>query len=94
MLRIDDLFWNDENVGHLWDAHQVTPDEVEEVLFGADGEAPSYRVRRDGAFHVVYGETGSGRLLILVGELLEERRFRPFAARDMAPNERRNYRKR
>lgn len=65
---LDPLYWDDNNLQHLWQSHQVAPDEVEEVLFGVDGEDATYRLRRDGDFLMVYGETGSGRLLKLVGE--------------------------
>jgi hypothetical protein len=63
--------------------YQVTPDDVEEVLFGVDGEDAVYRQRRDGDNMIVYGETGSGRLLKLVSEFMKDGRFRVFAARDM-----------
>lgn len=88
-----DLIWDDASVEHLWQSHRVTPDEIEEILFGLPGEEPSYRVRRDGDYMIVYGETGGGRLLKFVGEF-EGQRFRVFAARDMEPDEKRAYRKR
>jgi uncharacterized DUF497 family protein len=92
-MRIDELFWNDENVGHLWAAHQVTSDEIEEIIFGVEGEEPTYRIRRDGDFYCISGETGNGRLLNIVGEPLENNRFRVFGARDMNQQELRAYRK-
>ena len=88
-----ELIWDDENVNHLWQSHQVTPDEVEELLFGIPGEEPTFRRRRDGDYLICYGETGSGRLLKLVGEFFNGR-FRVFAARDMDKDEKRAYRKR
>lgn len=93
-MRIDELFWNDENVAHVWAAHQVTPDEVEEIILGVDGEEPTYRIKRDGDFYIISGETGGGRLLKMVGEFLDTNRFRVFGARDMKPQEARAYRKR
>jgi uncharacterized DUF497 family protein len=89
---VKQLIWDDENVQHLWQSHQVTPDEVEEILFGVPGEEPAYRVRREGAYLIIYGETGGGRLLKLVGEMMTEG-FRAFAARDMDSRERRAFRK-
>lgn len=88
-----DLVWDDDNVNHLWQSHMVTPDEIEETLFGLPGEEPTYLIRRDGDYLVVYGETGSGRLLKFVGELVGKR-FRVFAARDMDKSEKRAFRKR
>jgi len=86
------LFWDDSNVDHLWQSHQVSPDEVEEVLFGLPGEEPIYRIVRDGDYHKIYGETGSGRLLKLVGEFMDDKRFRVFGAQDMDTAERRRFR--
>lgn len=86
------LLWDEDNVQHLWQSHRVTPDEVEEILFGLEGEEPTYRIRRDGEYLVVYGETGGGRLLKMAGEFCENR-FRVFAARDMDKDERRAYRR-
>jgi uncharacterized DUF497 family protein len=88
-----DLLWDEQNVQHLWQSHQVTPDEIEEALFGLPGEEPTYFVRRHSDYYVLYAETGSGRLLICVGEFIGKR-FRVFAARDMAADERRAYRRR
>lgn len=81
------------NVLHLWQSHRVTPDEIEELLFGLDGEDAIYRLRRDGDFLTVYGETGSGRLLKLVGEFMDNGQFRVFAAQDMDGAEKRAFRK-
>lgn len=58
MLHIDECIWDDENVNHLWEAHQVTPDDVEELLFDVDGEEASYVVHRDGDNYVIFGKTG------------------------------------
>jgi len=60
VFRIRKLFWDDNNVEHLWQSHGVTPDEVEEIVIGLDDEDPIFRVRRDGDYYVIYGETGSG----------------------------------
>lgn len=89
----DPLYWDDNNLQHLLQSHQVTPDEVEEVLFGVDGEEATYRLRSDGDFLMAYGETGSGRLLKLVGEFTLGEQFRVFAARDMNEAEKRAFRK-
>ena len=94
MPRIPEpLHWDDNNVQHLWQSHQVTPDEVDELLFGVDGEEAIYRLRRDGDFLMVYGETGSGRLLKIVGEFTSDKQFRVFAAQDMDEAEKRAFRK-
>jgi hypothetical protein len=91
---VEPLYWDDNNRNHLWQSHRVTPDEVEEVLFGVDGDEAVYRQLRDGDYLKVYGETGSGRLLKLVGEFMKDGRFRVFAAQDMDDKEKRAFRKR
>lgn len=93
MPRIrEPLYWDDNNRSHLWQSHRVSPDEVDEVLFGVDGEEAVYRQFRDGDYLKIYGETGSGRLLKLVGEFMEDGRFRVFAAQDMDDPEKRAFR--
>ena len=92
MAIISHLIWDEANVQHLWQSHQVTPDEVEEMLLGLPGEEPTYRQRRDGDYRIIYGETGGGRLLKVVGEIFRDG-FRVFAARDMDSRERRAFRK-
>lgn len=91
-IPIRRLHW-DDYVEHLWASHGVTPEEVEEIVFGFDGQAPSYRVRRDGDAYVIYGETGDGRLLKIVGTFAEGRAFRVFGAIAMDIRERRVYRR-
>jgi uncharacterized DUF497 family protein len=72
----------------------VTIEEVEDVVFGVADEDPDFDVRRDGPNYVVLGETGNGRLLTIALEPISSGYFRPFAARDMEPHERRTYRNR
>lgn len=66
---------------------------MEEILFGCDGEEPTYRQRRDSDYLIIYGETGAGRLLKMVGEFLADGQFRVFAAIDMDDDEKRTYRR-
>jgi hypothetical protein len=88
------LYWDENNRDHLWRSHRVTPDEIEEVLFGVDGDDTAYRQLRDGNYLKIYGETASGRLLKMVGEFMEDGRFRVFAAQDMEAKEKRAFRAR
>jgi uncharacterized DUF497 family protein len=94
VLHIDRLLWSSVNTKQLLASHNVTIDDVEDVLFGVDREEPDYRHLRDGSTYVVYGETGDGRLLVIALERISPGFFRPFAARDMGPKERRAYRNR
>jgi uncharacterized DUF497 family protein len=81
-------------MGYLLASHHVTIADVEEIPFGVDGEDPDYRHLRVGSTYVVYGETGDGRLLVIALEPISPGYFRPFAARDMEPKERRACRSR
>ncbi len=92
-LPIDELYWDDNNVNHLWQSHGVTSDEVEEIILGIEGARPEYRARRHGDAYILYGETGAGRLLKMAGEFMSARFFRVFGAIDMDDAERRSYRK-
>lgn len=92
-MRFGEVVWTDLSVQHLEASHQVTTDDVEEVLLGFDGEPPEYRVERDGDYYAVFGKTGGGRFLKIVGERLDGGRFRPFAARDMSVRELQRYRR-
>jgi uncharacterized DUF497 family protein len=92
-LPVFELFWDENNVEHLWQSHQVTPDEIEEIILGLEDDAPRYKCRRDGDAYVIYGETGNGRLLKMVGRFAGKRAFRVFGAIDMDDRERRSFRK-
>lgn len=91
-MRIDELYWDDNNVDHLLASHYVTTDEIEEALLGDDEVPARYLVRRLGDAYELLGETATGRLLRMVGEFLADGRFRVFHARDMEARERRRFR--
>jgi uncharacterized DUF497 family protein len=94
VLPIHEIFWDEDgnNADHLWERHQVEPDEVEEVVFGSDGEPSGALIYQDrNAAYAIYGRTGGGRLLIIVGEFREPGVFRPFSARDMDENQKRRF---
>lgn len=95
------LYWDDDdnNINHLWVSHQVTPDDIEEMLFGSDGEPPQYIPLREGKGYVILGRTPDGRLLTLYGEFVtganyEGYRFRPIGCRDMERKEKQKFKQR
>lgn len=92
-MKIARLIWDEDSVQHLWQSHQVTADEVKEVIFGPPDEDAEAQIERDGNCIVVYGETASGRLLKIVGEP-HGSELRVFAARNMTKREKRAYRRR
>lgn len=89
------LYWDDDdqNINHLWDRHQVTTEEIEEIIFGGDGEDPNYIVRRDGDGYMIYGRTVDGRWLRIYGEFITEQNgrvsYRPIHSMDMNDTEKR-----
>jgi hypothetical protein len=80
-----------------WVSHQVDPIEIEEMLFGIDGEEePRYLMTGDGNGYVVLGQTPDGRFLKLYGEYVVsepdgQSLFRPVGCIDMTPNDRRRF---
>lgn len=49
----------------MWASHGVLSSEVDEAVFGVDGEGPDYLDERDGSNYIIYGSTGDGRLLLI-----------------------------
>jgi uncharacterized protein len=86
-MRIDDLEWTLERVDHIAQ-HAVTPEEVEEVF----GSSPVFK-RGRGGVHEAWGQTESGRYLLVIFRYLGHNRAWPITARDMDENEKRSFRK-
>jgi len=55
VLRIRKLLWDDANENHLRASQGVLPSEVDEVVFGVDGEEPDDLNERDSSNCVIYG---------------------------------------
>lgn len=82
--------WDDGNEDHLWERHQVTPDEVEEVFAGV------FRWRKgrtnDGIqYYVGLGQTQSGRYLAVFFQIKKPRIVRVASSRPMSRAERKWY---
>lgn len=92
MRSIAECSWDLGNIASLakW---SVTPDEAEEAILGCDGEQAFYKIRRVGEYYQIFGETGGGRLLAMVGEFVEAHTIRIFHAKDMTPKQHHWYRK-
>jgi len=91
-LRLYEVIWKDKFVEKIAVKHGVTTDEVEEVLFSK----PAVRLAEKGRIgdehlYVAYGQTASGRYLIVF--FIHKRRIAamPISARDMTRSERRYY---
>ena len=80
-MRIDDFEWTLERVDHIA-LHSVTPEEVEEVM----SSAPVFKRGRGGVYES-WGQTDSGRYLLVIFRYLGHNRAWPITARDMDENE-------
>jgi hypothetical protein len=81
-----ELLWDDEAVEHI-DRHNVTPAEVEDVVY--ETQSLILRTRQDR--YMVYGQTSSGRYLKVVIEPLRRGRFYPVTAYEMDDTDRQLY---
>lgn len=93
-MEVREILWLDTFVEKLWRKHHVRIEEVEEVLYGPTQVRRV--IRGDVAGEDVYsamGQTAGGRYLIVFFVLKAGRRALVISARDMKPNERRQYAK-
>ena len=79
-----DFEWDDGNVEHIIERHNVQPEEAEQVFYNG-----AY-VRREGDLYFAYGQDDSGRYLCVICEL-RAGHVRVVTARDMNARERRRY---
>lgn len=90
----DEFEWDEDNDEHIA-GHDVDPYEAEEA---ATDPGAIFRRRGEDRFgnprYVCVGKTEDGRILFLVLDLKEERRWRVGSARDTVPRERKEYRRR
>lgn len=85
-MPIRDLLWNDWNEERIA-RHHVRPEELDEVCFGEFWE-----LRAGGGKRALYGQTSSGRYLLVIGVPRSGGLFYPVSARDMTEAERRRFR--
>ncbi len=80
------FWWDNQNIEHIAD-HGVEPAEAEAVLDNAK------LIRKAGrGKYIAYGQTDSGRYLMVVYAPKEDNRVRVITARDMIPREKRQFR--
>ena len=89
-MKIQNISWDQETVNHIAN-HEVSPEEVEQVLFN-DYDTPVIMRGRENKY-LAYGETDSGRFLFVVW-VSKYRKTRIVSARDMTRKEKQFYRKR
>ncbi|MBI5829348.1 MAG: BrnT family toxin [Chloroflexi bacterium] len=91
-MRLYEVIWKDPFVDKLAEKHDVTIDEVEQILF----EKPHFRLAEKGKvkgenLYVAYGKTSTGRYLVVFFIHKKSSAALPISARDMTPAERRYY---
>jgi uncharacterized DUF497 family protein len=90
LLEVEGFEWDGGNAPKIWERHQVSLFEVEQVFFGrprvAADEAHSGKEER---FYAL-GETDRGRKLFVVFTI-RGKKARVISARDMSRRERREY---
>ncbi len=86
-MRIDGLEWIPDRLEHIA-RHSITLEEVEEVF----ASSPVFHRGRGGVYEA-WGQTESGRYLLVIFRYLGHNRGWPITARDMDENEKRLYRK-
>jgi uncharacterized DUF497 family protein len=93
-ITFDEFHWDGSNEEHLWERHQVAPEEVEEAFHNRPLGAEAYNHPRgllSERRRAIIGETNDGRVLYIV-YVIRSRKIRPLAARDATPQEKRRFR--
>jgi uncharacterized protein len=91
-LRLYDVTWNERFVAKIAEKHGVSTDEVEEVLFSRPHlrRAEKGRVKNE-PLYVAYGQTETGRHLVVFFIRKPRSVALPISARDMTRAERRYF---
>ena len=83
------IIWTDERVEHIA-AHNVTPEEFEEVCFGHSLVLRTKSTGKNPVYHIL-GQTAGGVYLLCIVILFSGGRGFPVTARLMTPKEERRY---
>ncbi|MCL6441903.1 MAG: BrnT family toxin [Alicyclobacillus sp.] len=94
-MEIDEILIPESREQHLWQAHQVTPDEVYEAFEDEDIRIERARDElpgRSGLLYLAFGRAENGRLLLIVFRYFADNRTAyVITARDMTTKEKRKY---
>lgn len=93
LIRISDIIWTEEVVDKLQWKHNVSPDEVEEILYYNPYIVFKEKGRRNTQedLYIAFGTTESGRYLFVLFILKIGKKALILTARDMTKSERRYY---
>ena len=89
-ISILELVWDTFNEAHIWERHQLTRAEVEEVAYGAPENL--YARQTYGGRFLVIGPKADRRLIVLILAPKGSGKFYPVSARPADRKERREYR--
>jgi uncharacterized DUF497 family protein len=91
-MHLYEVIWKEQFVDKLEIKHQVDPEEVEQVLFTKPYVRRAQRGRIKGEdLYTAYGQTETGRYLIIFFIHKPPSAALPISARDMTVSERRYY---
>jgi uncharacterized DUF497 family protein len=91
-MRLYDVIWKVRFIEKISGKHNVTPDEVEEILFGKSHFRRAQKGHIKGEdLYTAYGQTAGGRYLIVFFVRKEQTAALPISARDMNDSEQRYY---
>lgn len=91
-MRLYDVIWNEKFVSKIAEKHSVTTHEVEEILFSKPHVRRAEKGRVKGEhLYAAYGQTSSGRHLVVFFIRKPRAAALPISARDMTRAERRYF---
>jgi len=82
---INAFIWDDFNIQHIA-KHQISPNEVEEVL-----NRPYIITKEERKRHTIYGITLNNRMIIVVIESRDNDNYYPITAYDMSSRQKKFY---
>jgi uncharacterized DUF497 family protein len=91
-LHLYEVIWKNKFVEKIADKHNVSIEEVEEILFSEPHVRLAEKGRVKGEnLYVAYGQTAAGRYIIVFFIHKHQVAALPISARDMTRSERRYY---
>ena len=92
MLRIFDIIWHERFAAKIAAKHGIMPEEAEQVLFSKPHVRRAERGRVKGEhLYVAYGQTESGRYLVVFFIRKRTGAAMPISAREMTEAERKYF---
>jgi len=85
-MNINGLEWDDINIEHIIGKHGLSTKEIEDVCF-EEHYIFSAKYNRK----AVYGQTSSGKYIMVILERIRDSVYRPITARGMTRSEKRRY---